>query len=74
MASSSNDSKSKDMLDVFRMFDINNDGHISAVELGRLLRAFGHNPSEDELKVRCGDFLNFFITDLNENIRVYIEI
>ena len=32
------------------MFDMNGDGHISAVELGKVLQAIGQNPTESTIK------------------------
>lgn len=34
------------MKEAFSLFDKNGDGHISATELGQVLRALGQNPTE----------------------------
>ena len=36
--------------EAFDLFDMNGDGHISAVELGKVLQAIGQNPTESTIK------------------------
>lgn len=38
------------MKEAFELFDKNGDGHISADELGKVLRAIGQNPTEAMIK------------------------
>lgn len=39
-----------ELAEVFKVFDVNNDGKISAVELGNILRALGDTLSDEELE------------------------
>ena len=50
--------------DIFRFFDINNDGKISALELGSLFRNMGHDFTEIEIK----DMINEVDLDGNGTI------
>ncbi|XP_052763151.1 calmodulin, striated muscle-like [Mya arenaria] len=39
----------KEMMDAFKLFDMNGDGHISKAELGKVLQALGQDPSQKEV-------------------------
>ncbi|KAJ7296804.1 hypothetical protein O6H91_11G061800 [Diphasiastrum complanatum] len=41
----------RELEDVFKFFDANGDGKISAAELGSVLRSLGDSPSEEELRM-----------------------
>lgn len=36
--------------EVFSLFDVDNDGHVSTKELGTVMRSLGQNPSDQELE------------------------
>merc|ERR1712000_285104 len=41
---------SMDVKEVFDLYDVDGEGYIPSSDLGNVLRAFGHNPSEAELQ------------------------
>ena len=38
------------MKEAFSMFDQNNDGSVSAAEIANVMRCFGQNPTDEEVK------------------------
>ncbi|XP_039144986.1 calmodulin-like [Dioscorea cayenensis subsp. rotundata] len=44
-----------DFKEVFKLFDRDGDGQITAQELGTVMRSLGQNPTEDELKAMIDD-------------------
>ena len=39
-----------EMKEAFSMFDQNNDGSVSAAEIANVMRCFGQNPTDEEVK------------------------
>ena len=39
-----------DLKDAFRLFDKNNDGHISLCELANVMRVLGNNPTDEDIQ------------------------